>query len=192
MLTLLQIAYEYFKAGFLAVGGGLAVIPFVTDMGGRYGWYSGADVTRMIAVAQSLPGPFGVNLSFQAGYAAFGFAGGISAVVFLTLPALICAVAIVKVLGMHKKNRFVTAAFYGVRPASAGLIGGAMFPVLYSTLFIPPVSNAGGVQVNPWTVGIFVLCLAGCFAGDRMKRKVHPLIFIAAGAVLGVLLPMGI
>jgi chromate transporter len=190
MLTLLQIAYEYFKAGFLAVGGGLAVIPFVTDMGGRYDWFSGGDVTRMIAVAQSLPGPFGVNLSFQAGYAAFGFAGGIIAVMFLTLPALICAAVIVKALGIHKENRFVTAVFYGVRPASAGLIGGAVFPVLCSTLFVIPADNTGGAMLNPWTAGIFLLCIAGCFAGERMKRKLHPLIFIAAGAVLGVLLPV--
>jgi chromate transporter len=190
MFTLLQIAYEYFKAGFLAMGGGLAVIPFVTDMGGRYGWFSSADVARMIAVAQSLPGPFGVNLSFQAGYAAFGFAGGLAAVVFLTLPALICAVIIVKALGIHKQNRFVTAVFYGVRPASAGLIGGAVFPVLCSTLLILPADTAGGIRINLWTTGIFLLCLVGCFAGDRMKRKVHPLIFIGAGAALGVLLPV--
>ena len=44
MGELLQFAYEFFKTGLFAVGGGLATLPFLYAMGAKTGWFTSGDV----------------------------------------------------------------------------------------------------------------------------------------------------
>ena len=62
-MILLRLFFEFFKTGLFAVGGGLATIPFLRDMGAATGWFTDADLTTMIAVSESTPGPIGVNMA---------------------------------------------------------------------------------------------------------------------------------
>ena len=67
-MILLRLYFEYFKTGLFAVGGGLATIPFLRDMGARTGWFTDEMLTTMIAVSESTPGPIGVNMATYVGY----------------------------------------------------------------------------------------------------------------------------
>ncbi|MDD4074874.1 MAG: chromate transporter, partial [Eubacteriales bacterium] len=68
MKTLALLFYEFFKAGLFAVGGGLATIPFLTDISNRRGWFSLSELADMIAVGESTPGPIGVNCATYVGF----------------------------------------------------------------------------------------------------------------------------
>ena len=59
----LQLFWEFFKTGLFAVGGGLATLPFLQDMADRTGWFTHAQLADMLAVAESTPGPIGVNMA---------------------------------------------------------------------------------------------------------------------------------
>ena len=59
----LSLFFEFFKVGLFSVGGGLATIPFLQEMGARTGWFTAAELTNMIAVSESTPGPMGVNMA---------------------------------------------------------------------------------------------------------------------------------
>ena len=67
-MILLQLFFEFFKTGLFAVGGGLATIPFLQDIGARTGWFTNGDLTTMIAVSESTPGPMGVNMATYVGF----------------------------------------------------------------------------------------------------------------------------
>ena len=76
-MTFLNLFIEFFKAGLFAVGGGLATIPFLQDIARRYDWFTEAELTDMIAVSESTPGPIGVNMATYAGYKAGLSVGGV-------------------------------------------------------------------------------------------------------------------
>ena len=55
----LRLFFEFFQTGLFSVGGGLATIPFLTDMGARTGWFTSGELADMIAISESTPGPWG-------------------------------------------------------------------------------------------------------------------------------------
>ena len=122
----LILAYEFFKIGLFSIGGGMATLPFLMDLTGKYDWFTISELTNMVAISESTPGPVGINMATYAGYNAAGVPGAIVATLALTAPAWIIIILIAKFLENFSENRNVKAAFYGIRPAVAALIGYAV------------------------------------------------------------------
>ena len=123
----LRLFWEFFKTGLFSVGGGLATLPFIYDMSDRTGWFTYQQIADMVAVSESTPGPIGVNTATYVGYVTAGVPGSLIATLGLVTPAVICILIIASCLKKFRENRFVDHAFYGLRPASAGLIAAAGF-----------------------------------------------------------------
>ena len=68
MTTLLRLYWEFFKTGLFAVGGGMATLPFLKDIGESTGWYTYSDLMNMLAVSESTPGPIGINMATYVGF----------------------------------------------------------------------------------------------------------------------------
>ena len=181
----LILAYEFFKIGLFSIGGGMATLPFLMDLANKYDWFTVSELTNMVAISESTPGPVGINMATYAGYNAAGVLGAIVATLALTAPAWIIIILIAKFLENFSENKNVKAAFYGIRPAVAALIGYAVWELLKIAL----VSAAEGkLQVNMVNA---IVCVAA-FALLQIKKlgKLHPLAWIAAGACIGVVLKM--
>lgn len=74
-MTLLTLAWEFFKTGLLATGGGLATLPFLQQMSVSHPeWFSLEMLADMVAVSESTPGPLGVNMATYVGYTVGGVA----------------------------------------------------------------------------------------------------------------------
>ena len=95
---------EFFKTGLFAVGGGLATIPFLREIGVRYGWYTMSDLSTMIAVSESTPGPMGVNMASYVGFSQYGVLGSIVVTLGLVLPSLIIICIIANFLEKFKED----------------------------------------------------------------------------------------
>ena len=121
----LSLFYEFFKAGLFAVGGGLATIPFMKEISLKTGWFTLSQLTDMIAVTESTPGPMGVNCATYVGYETAGILGGIIATLGLIAPSIIIIIIISKILEKFRNNKYVDAAFFGLRAASVALIADA-------------------------------------------------------------------
>ena len=121
----LSLFFEFFKAGLFAVGGGLATIPFMKEISLRTGWFTLSQLTDMIAVSESTPGPMGVNCATYVGYEIAGILGGIIATLGLIAPSIIIIIIISKILEKFRNNKYVDAAFFGLRAASVALIADA-------------------------------------------------------------------
>ena len=85
----IRLFFEFCKVGLFAVGGGLATIPFLSDLGSRTGWFTAGQLADMIAVSESTPGPIGINMATYAGYTAAGVPGGIISTLGLVFPSLV-------------------------------------------------------------------------------------------------------
>ena len=185
-MTNLYLFLEFFKIGLFAVGGGLASIPFLYDIAQRYDWFTAADVTNMIAISESTPGPIGINMATFAGMNAGGVLGSIVATAAIILPEIILASIVAKTLGKFQQSRYVQAAFYGIRPTVAALVSVACWEVLKISVFRWEefVSSWGwSVLVNYKAMFAFALVLFLI-----QKYKLHPAIYIIGGALLGLLI----
>ncbi len=89
MTGLLRLAFEFFKTGLFAVGGGLATLPFLYAMGTTTGWFNAQDVANMIAISESTPGPMGVNMATYVGFTSFGLLGALIGPLALVFPSVV-------------------------------------------------------------------------------------------------------
>lgn len=179
----LQLAFEFFKAGLFAVGGGLATLPFLIQMSVTYPqWFTLDQLMDMVAVSESTPGPIGVNMASYVGYHVAGIPGAVTATFALILPAFLTILIVVRVLDRFRQNRRVIGGMEAMRPAVTGLIAAAGYAVLKSVLF--PSGGLASLQWIPLALFAVLLLLLRV----KQLKRVHPITFIAAGAVLGILL----
>ena len=181
-MIFLQLFFEFFKIGLFSVGGGLATIPFLYDLATRHpDWYTSADVADMIAISESTPGPIGVNMATYAGYQTAGIFGGAIATLGLIAPAIIIIFIVAKVLNAFKENKYVQSAFYGLRPASVGLILAALYGVVKIALINIDASSLSGFFNYK-----AIILAAILFVVQKLFPKLHPIALIGIAAVAGI------
>ena len=183
-MMLLRLFYEFFKTGLFAVGGGLATIPFLRDMGARTGWFTDADLTTMIAVSESTPGPMGVNMASYVGFETAGIPGAVIATLGLITPSIIVIIIIAGFLQKFRQSKTVDSVFYGLRPASTALIAVAGLNVAIS-VFLHVGGTAEHTFSLNWPLVLLAVIVFVCMRYTRLK-KLHPIVFIAAAAVAGI------
>ncbi len=195
MMLFLRLFWEFFKTGLFAVGGGMATIPFLYDMSDATGWFTHTDLANMIAVSESTPGPIGVNMATYVGFISgmneHGVWGAILGAVIATLglitPSIIVILIVAAILNSFKNSKYVKHAFYGLRPASAGLIAAAGLSVLFANMFL---GDKIALAFFNWK-GLVLAIVLWIFTNLIKKTKnLHPIIFIAASAVVGVVFSM--
>ena len=190
----LRLFFEFFKTGLFSVGGGLATIPFLQDMGETTGWFTNQELTTMIAVSESTPGPMGVNMATYVGYhmgcsTVLGPVGGILGAVIATLglvaPSIIVILIIARFLQKFRHSKLVEAAFSGLRPASTALIVVAGLSVALSVFFAADNSSPNSFPAVEWNAVLLAAVVFVCMKWTPLK-KLHPICFIAAAALVGV------
>ena len=179
----LQLFYEFFKTGLFAIGGGMATLPFLYDMAGRTGWFTAAQIADMLAVSESTPGPIGVNMATYVGFASAGPLGALVATLGLVTPSIIVILIVAAFLKSFRDNRYVNAAFYGLRPASTAMVASAGITVVLSALLH---EGAAGLAAVDWKAAALAAVLLVLTRWVKPTKKLHPIVFILASAVVGV------
>ncbi len=168
-----MLFWEFFKIGLFAIGGGMVTIPFLFDLTKKYNWFSAEELTNMIAVSQSTPGPVGVNMATYAGFQTAGVWGGIVATFGLVLPSVIIVIWVSKLLSRYKDNPWVTDIMAAIRPAVVALILLAGVELLK-------------LSVTDWISAVFGV--AFFLMVYFFKRS--PIFYIILSAILGAVLKL--
>ncbi len=209
MMLYLRLFYEFFKTGLFSIGGGMATIPFLYQMSDATHWFTYDDLANMIAVSESTPGPIGVNMATYVGYVTGANGGDVLHAVLgaaiatlgLITPSIIIILIIAGFLKSFRDNKYVNNAFYGLRPASTGLIAAAGLGVVSTCLLKSGISikeiNLSSINWNTldWLainwIGIVLGIVLWLLTNKVKKTKgLHPIVFIAASAVVGVIFKM--
>ena len=186
----LQLFFEFFKVGLFAVGGGMATFPFLTDLADKTGWYTQQQLIDMIAIAESTPGPIGVNNATYVGVTTAGLPGALIASLGLITPSVIIILIIARVLARFKDSKLVQDVFYGLRPASTGLIAAAGFSVVLVALTGAQVDSlrelVGWQGTVHWPSILLAAVLLVLTRKVKQTKDLHPVVFIALSAVVGI------
>ena len=182
MMLFITMFLEFFKIGLFSVGGGLATLPFLFGLTKKYDWFTPEELTNMIAVSESSPGPIGVNMATYAGVTAGGVFCGISTTLGLIAPSIIVILIISYFLEKFKENKIVKNLFYGLRAAVTGLLTVSILTIFKQNFLIQGVENV-------WMMFDYKkIVLFGVIVFLSMKFKKHPAFYILIGAVCGILL----
>ncbi len=188
----LRLAYEFFYIGLFTVGGGMATIPFLYDLSDKTGWFTYQQIADMLAVSESTPGPIGINMATYVGYTVAGPLGGVIATIGTALPGVIIVGIVSKMLAKFRGNKLVDDAFYGLRPASMGLVSAAAISILMIVVMDVPSYELSGLlsDLIVWPSLIIAAVLLVLTNTVKFFKELHPIALVALGAVVGVVLKL--
>lgn len=182
----LMLFWTFFKIGLFTIGGGQAMIPMITTELVDIGAVSLEEVMNFIAIAESTPGPFAVNIATYVGMKTAGVLGAITATAGVVLPSVIIIMLVAKLLTSFMKKKAVGEVFTGVRSTVTGLLLSVFCTLMLSVLFgINDIFAGGG---SPDWIGIAIFAVVCPLSFVKIKgKKLHPFLFIVICAALGVL-----
>lgn len=199
MSLFFQLYFQFFYTGLFSIGGGMATIPFLYEMSDATGWFSHNDLANMIVVSESTPGPIGINMATYVGFITgvdlggmpYGILGAVIATLGLITPSIIVILIIAAILNSFKNNKYVKNAFYGLRPASTGLIAAAGLGVFVSNLFFADEMAGGfGLSAINWKGWILAVVLFALTNKVKKTKGLHPIVFILLSAAVGIIFSM--
>ncbi len=181
-MIFLTLFWTFFKIGLFTFGGGYAMLPLIEQQVLANRWMSLESLVNFVAVSESTPGPFAINIATYVGTETAGFAGALCATLGVVTPSFLVILVVARCYLAFQNNRVVKGCMRGLRPATVGLIGGAVVTIGLAVLC---GGNPAAAVTTPafWcSLVIFAGCLVLAF------RKAHPLLLVACSAAAGVAL----
>ena len=183
----LTLFLEFFKMGALTFGGGYAMIPFIEETVTAHGWLSNQELVDFIAVAESTPGAFAVNIATYVGSEVGGILGSLCATVGLVLPPFIIILIIAKCYEKFKESLIVRGVMLGLKSTVVGLIGATVLKVGYDVLFpagftFDSFFHSELLSANFW----FIIIVFAVMLFLLLYKKLNPILVIVLSAAAGI------
>lgn len=179
----LELFYTFFMIGAFTFGGGYAMLPLIQEQV-MLRWsnvITEESLVNFIAVSESTPGPFAINMATYIGSTMGGVFGAVCATLGVVLPSFVIILLVAKAYDQFKENRIVKGCMAGLKPAVVGLIGNAFLNVLVTVFFPAGFALTVFTNVSFYIyAAVFALMLVLAF------KKVHPIVIICLSAVIGI------
>jgi len=181
----LELFWTFFLIGAMTFGGGYAMLPLIQAEVAAKGWLGEEALVNFVAVSESTPGPFAVNMATYVGSEMGGVLGAACATVGVVLPSFVIILIVAKCYDAFRTSSLVKGTMSGLKPAVVGIIGTAVLSV-GKTVFAPGGWDMAVLAVPQTWVSLGIFSVAAVLA----FKKVHPIAVICVAAVLGLLAGM--
>ena len=155
----LELFFTFFMIGAFTFGGGYAMLPLVQAEVLEKGWMPMSEIVNFIAVSESTPGPFAINIATYIGAEMGGLFGSLCATLGVVMPSFIIILIVARCFDRFRSSKLVAGAMSGLKPAVVGLIAAAI-PSLAKTVLIPTgtfVPTVGlAVSLAIFAIGLFL------------------------------------
>lgn len=184
ILKLLQLFWPFFKIGLFTFGGGYAMIPLISDEVMAHNWVTSYDMLiDFIAISQSTPGAFAINIATFVGYEQAGIIGAIFTTMGVVLPSFIIILIIAAAFKKFRTNKYVVGFLSGVRPVVPGIIFSVALVLILRGLFSIENRQFGDFTWSWITVFIFGVS----FVVSKLKQRIHPIVIVLISGTLGLI-----
>ena len=174
MESLFELFWSFTKIGCVGYGGGPSMVPLIREeVVSLHQWMSAVDFMDTLAIANALPGPLASKMSVAIGHNVAGTPGAIVATLGIVMPSVIALVLLLKFVLYIKDNPKVKSMLKGLRPVVVAMLAYAAYDFSFNAL----------TDVATWIIGAVTLAL-------MIFTKIHPALFVVAGAVAGILLKL--
>ena len=180
-MTYLTLFLTFLKIGAFTFGGGYAMLPLIREEVAAHGWLTEQALIDFVAVSESTPGPFAINIATFVGSRVGGVLGSVCATGGVVLPSFVVILIVAKVYDKFRSSKLVRGCMAGLKPAVVGLIGAALLS-LAATVFFP-----GGLTAAVFTDAAFWLSAGVCLLCAVLAfKKIHPIAVIGIAAAIGL------
>ncbi len=180
-MIFLELFLTFFKIGAFTIGGGYAMLPLIQEEVLVKGWSAENELVNFIAVAESTPGPFAINISTYIGSEMGGMFGAFCATMGVVLPSFIIILLVAQWFEKFKASKTVSGLMSGLKPAVIGLIAGAVLSIGGTVFTFDTAQMAFLRDPQFWvTAATFVVMSILVF------KKVHPIAIICMSAIIGI------
>lgn len=185
-----ELFYVFFLIGLFTFGGGYAMIPMIQDQVVGRGWLSDTQLTNFIAISETTPGPFAINISTFIGSRMGGILGAVCSTVGVILPSLIIIMIIALILSKFLNNRYVKGALNGVKPVVVALISSTAIVFLVKmVLFQGNALFSQQLSFDRAAVTLlFILVSFAIIYKINKKKSLNPILLLLLSAALGIVL----
>ena len=177
----LELFWTFFKIGAFTFGGGYAMLPLIQEAVLDHGWLEAQALIDFIAVSESTPGPFAVNMATYVGSQVGGVLGSFCATLGVVLPSFIIILIVAKCYDRFRQSRLVKGGMSGLKPAVVGLIGAAILSVS-QTVLVPDGWTVS--RLSDWSLYLSLAILALSLL--MAFKKKHPILIICLSAACGI------
>lgn len=182
MMIWLYLFLTFFKIGLFTFGGGYAMLPLIRAEVLNYGWLTEEQVINFIAVSESTPGPFAINMATYVGIETGGILGAVCATLGVVMPSFIIILIVARIYEKFKTNKIVNGCMTGLKPAVIGLIASAVISIAITVFF------QNGISLSVFkSLQFYVSLIIFAIMSVLSFKKVHPIIIICLSAVLGII-----
>lgn len=182
----LELFWTFFKIGLFTIGGGYAMLPLIQKEVAAHNWLTSDELVNFVAVSESTPGPFAVNISTYVGSEMGGIFGSVCATLGVIMPSFIIILIVAKYYEKFQSSSIVKGCMSGLKPAVIGLIGSAVISIAMTVLFPFGISLSVFTGIAFYiSVAIFLVMAVLAF------KKVHPILIICLSAVIGIAVGYG-
>lgn len=182
-MIFLDLFLTFFRIGLFTFGGGYAMLPLVQEAVINKNWLGNEDIVDFIAVSESTPGPFAINISTYVGNEKGGIFGGIVATLGVVLPSFIIILIVAKCFEKFRTSKAVKGCMTGLKPAVIGMIGSAVISIGL-TVFFPNGLTFAVFSGIAFYISLAVFAVALVLV---LVKKINPIIIIAMSAVVGII-----
>ena len=183
-----ELFYVFFLIGLFTFGGGYAMIPMIQEQVVDRGWISSNALSDFIAISESTPGPFAINIATFVGSETAGIFGSICATVGVILPSFIIILIVAYIMNKFLNNKYVRGALDGVRPVILALILSTAIVFLVKLALYsgnPIYSQTIAFDSKSITLLLMVVILMFVYKKVR-KKSLNPIAILGICAVLGI------
>lgn len=183
MHILFELFITFFRIGAFTVGGGYAMLPLIQREVESKGWIAGELVVNFVAIAESTPGPFAINMATYVGTEMYGWIGAFVATLGVVLPSFIIILIVAKCYEKFQASRTVKGIMSGLKPAVVGLIGMAVISI-GKTVFFPAGLTLGVLSTASFYAAVVIFAIMAYLS---FKKNLHPIKLICIAAVAGII-----
>ena len=191
MINLLKLFWTFFKIGLFTFGGGYAMVPMIVEETKQFDAISGSDIIDFIAISESTPGPFAVNIATFIGYNQEGLLGAIFSTLGVILPSFIIILLLVNIIEKVKNNNYFKSVIKTVMPLVIGLILSTITSIFLTNLFnIESINNIKNEFSLNLTALISLITITSIIFVSTIlkKKKPTPILTILISAGLGIII----
>ncbi len=184
-----ELFYVFFYIGVLTFGGGYAMIPMIQDEVVSRGWLEASSLTDFIAISESTPGPFAINIATFIGAQCAGFFGAVCSTLGVILPSFIIIIIVSLIMRKFLSNKYVKGSLKGVRGIIIALIlSTAIMFFLKMGFFSNASIKSSNFYFDRASLTILLILFIIMFGYKSIKKKsLNPITLLGLSAVLGMI-----
>ena len=189
MVPLWKIFAVFAKIGAFTIGGGYAMIPLIQNMVISKGWINEDALTNFIAISESTPGPFAINISTFIGSTVAGPFGAVCSTIGVILPSLIIIIIVAMILNKFLKNKYVKGGLNGIIPVAISLILSTTIILFIKLMFFSSGAINTQFDFDRKAFALFLMLGSGMIIYKKVyKKSVNPILLIVIAAIFGILI----